>query len=272
VEVDGEDKTQQYCGTSPVGTDGYCCLDSTTDQFYFKEETEHNLSYYCVDALGNKGPIDDEKFKVEGRKFEIQLNKKWNLISVPYSLINPNIEEVLKDVKGDIKAVWTYDPLNELCPTEWCVYHPNNPVTSNLGTMDQGWGYWVSAYDSNILVIGGSKFKPGPVGQASRNLVKGWNLIGYYGADNGGNPPDYADGYNGPVNQGKVAECALYSLGESIWDKGLTSLLTYWEPDNANQWKELTKMTRMDPGAGYWLGVPADGYKYYYSSDCGYFM
>jgi hypothetical protein len=270
VELDGVDATQNYC-TSYGGVmnqqDGFCCMQQSLSQFYFQEETEHNLQYYCVDALDNKGPIDDEKFKVGGRKFEIQLNKKWNLISVPYSLIDANIGEVLKDVKDNVNAVWTYDPLDDLCPTEWCVYRPTDPSTSNLDTMDQGWGYWVAAYDDDTLVIGGSKFKPGPVGQASRNLVKGWNLVGYYGADDGADPPTYTYSYNGPNGNGKEAGCSLYSLGSTVWDKGPTSLITYWEPDNTNQWKQIGKLDNMDPGAGYWLGTPGEGYIYYYT-DC----
>jgi len=65
-------------------------------ELYFTEESEHNLKYYCVDALGNTGPVDEEKFKVEGTTFNITINKKWNLISVPFVMLNDSISDVFK--------------------------------------------------------------------------------------------------------------------------------------------------------------------------------
>jgi len=79
IELDGEDYTEEYCdayihdydvrgilkGSNGnigynISGDGYCCLDHEISNFLFMEESEHNLKYYCKDALGNKGPIDDE--------------------------------------------------------------------------------------------------------------------------------------------------------------------------------------------------------------------
>jgi len=275
VEVDGDDETANYCeeyGGSP-NDDGYCCMDQGFEDFYFLEETEHNLKYYCVDALGNEGPVDDEKFKVEGDPFEIELNKKWNLVSVPFVLLNPAIDKVLEDVEENVESVWTYDPLNEICNTEWCVYHPGSPDTSNLPTMEPGWGYWLAAFEDDVLTIGGSLFSPSAT-PPSRNLVGGWNLIGYYGIDDG--ESEAIMQYDGPDGEGRIAHCALWSLGSSVWDKGWTALLSYWEPLNPRQWYThssdmagLEKMDRMDPGAGYWVSIPED-YIYNPTTSCGF--
>jgi len=87
VDLDGDDVTSRYCDEYDGiliedGRDGEdWCYIADVVEFFFLEETEHNLKYYCEDALGNVSEeIDDEKFKVEGTAFEIQINKKWNLI------------------------------------------------------------------------------------------------------------------------------------------------------------------------------------------------
>ena len=274
VELDAEDATNGYCtemeGDYNANGDSYCCLESTTDTFFFMEETEHNLKYYCEDALGNIGPIDDEKFKVEGTKFEIELNKKWNLISVPFVLLDNDVETVFSSVAANVESVWAYDASVGPDGT-WYVYSPGAPAGANsLKKIIPGWGYWLAAYNPDTLVIGGSLFSPATT-PPSRDLKKGWNLIGYYGADDGGDPPTAIDVYDGPDGDGKMAHCALYSLGSSVWDKGWTSLFTYWEQDNPNQWNLLDKTDDMDPGAGYWVSIPED-YPYNVTTSCGFLM
>jgi len=212
VEVDACDETEDYCeeysGDYNVTGDGFCCLNTTIEDFHFMEETEHNLKYYCIDALGNsnKDDVDEEKFKVEGTKFEIPLFKKWNLISVPFVLLDKNPEvvfsklfyedELIENVSKYIDSVWTHDPDNGICPQEWCVWSPGE-APGNL-TIKPGWGYWVLLTDKPEdceegdlrcwpdeeplwLVIGGSLFSPATT-PPSRELQRGWNLVGYYGA------------------------------------------------------------------------------------------
>ncbi len=261
VELDAEDATSMYCneyydGDYNESGDGFCCLAKELETpFYFNEVSEHNLAYYCVDALGNRGPIDDEKFKVEETAFEIQINRKWNLISVPVRLLDDSMDEVFKDVSDTVKTVWTYD--SEL--DEWYVYTPDgNPANDNLHTMLPGWGYWLLADGDDMLIIGGSLFSPATV-PPSKPIVKGWNLIGYYGAE--GQP-----GYYGPTGNGKNAFCELFSLGESWFDKGYSTILGYWEPYNTDGDPDTTPFIEydrmspnMDPGAGYWIYSLEDG-------------
>ncbi len=181
VELDAVDMTEDYCsyygGDFDTNEDGFCCLESEIDDFLFHEECEHNLQYYCIDALGNKGPIDDEKFKVEGTSFKIPLYKKWNLISVPFVLFNNDPDTVFKDLEG-VDSVWTYDPATG----EWLSWFPDNETEDTLTEILPGWGYWAfETLEQEILVLGGSLFSAGPVTAASRDLYPGWNLIGYYG-------------------------------------------------------------------------------------------
>jgi hypothetical protein len=219
---------------------------------YFPEECNHTLEAYCFDEC-NEGPHDIEYFKVEGTKFEIVLNQKWNLISVPVFLLEDDPETVFNDIKDKVKGVWTYDPTNEMCGDEWCFWIPGL-AADNIPAIEPGWGYWVLMDDNAVLTIGGSLMRPA-MDMAHKAIVPGWNLIGYYGVDDG------LTIYDGPnlYGEGKPAYCALYSLGGDIWSKQFTGLWTYWEPDNPYQWKELGSNNYMNPGAGYWLTVPHEG-------------
>jgi len=266
VEVDAVDVTEDYCANVTGGTynetTGYCCMNHTIDKFYFTEETEHNLEYYCVDALGNIGPVDEEKFKVEGISFNITINKKWNLISVPFVMLDDSIDEVFNDTAEDIISVWTYDAGAD----EWYVYTPG-PGADTLSEMKPGWGYWVLAKNDTMLLIGGSLFSPATT-PPSKGLVAGWNLIGHYGNEDEWGNPLYS--YNGPNlgGDGRPVYCSLYSLlntfvGYPKW----SALVTYWEPDNPNQWKYLNSGNYMNPGAGYWIEMDEEDI-YTFSTEC----
>ena len=265
VGVDGDDKTEFYCnligGIYNKYGDGFCCGMNAPYQFYFNEETEHNLEYYCVDALGNTGPVDEEKFKVEGTSFNITINKKWNLISVPFVMLNDSIDEVFKDIAEDIISVWTYDGETG----EWYVYTPDgNPDNDNLHEMKPGWGYWVLARNDTQLVIGGSLFSPAKT-PPQKKLVKGWNLIGYYGNTDEDENPILS--YDGPEGNGKPAYCALFSLTDTtIGHPRWSALVTYWEP-YPYLWEYINVYSRMDPGAGYWIEMDVED-TYVFSTQC----
>ena len=114
------------------------------------------------------------------------------------------------------------------------------------------------ALEDDTLVVGGSLYQPGPITPPSRKLVEGWNLIGYYGTDD--EPGYYAP--EGPIGNGNNAYCALYSL-RNVNDGLLNptnwnALVTYWELDNPDQWKELGLCKEMDPGAGYWIAMDSE--------------
>ncbi|MCR4335526.1 MAG: hypothetical protein NUV57_03240 [archaeon] len=284
VDFDGDNATEGYCGKydGTITEDGWCYADTDNLTVYFSEESEHNLKYYCEDALGNTGPVDDEKFKVEGTAFRIELNKKWNLVSVPFVLQDNNITKVLENgIVNDltnVEAVWTYDSI-----LGWQVYRPNNQDTGNLDTMDPGRGYWISMLNEDVLLIGGALFSPAQT-PPTWPIVPGWNLIGYYGNDSlitnsekaGYEPPEFEakEVYDGPDMEGRAAGCALYSLGDSKEDKGWTGLTGYWQPynedgdPNTNVLQVYGYPDRLDSGAGYWLSTSETGL-YEFTTTCG---
>ena len=257
VELDGDDWTEDYCEEDAYNgdmIDGYCCLDKTITDFTFLESSEHNLKFYCVDALGNTNlQTHDEKFKVEGNDFEIELNKKWNLISVPVVLLNDDPAEVFENMSC-VDSIWTYNGKKD----KWYVFTPDE-APDNL-KIEPGFGYWIMAKEDCILTIGGSLLSPGRT-PPSRDLVPGWNLIGYYGMSD-------QKGYHGPAENGDEAYCSLYSLVNTnsfIPAKRWSSLYGYWE----SEFDGYGMCDNLDPGAGYWIHMPADMEQYSYAPSTG---
>jgi len=236
----------------------WVCEDSPKT-LYFKEECLHKLEFYCEDGLGNKGTIDSEFFKVEGTALRIPLFKKWNLISVPFVLLDNDIGDVFKDIDENINSVWAYDSVNDL----WLVYRPSDPVHSSLKTIEPGLGYWVLAKEDTELKIGGSLFSPA-VTPPSKPLVKGWNLIGYYGTEWQSYEDDPFCEYGGPY-AGNYAFCALNSLVDTQeagpkW----SSLWGYINcGDDNTQWISLAtcgNYDKMYAGKGYWIEMDANDF------------
>ena len=233
VGLDGDDATLEYCDIlgGSMNEEGWCCGFDAPYTFNFREESEHNLKYYCEDALGNIGAIDDEKFKVFGRMFPIELDKKWNLISVPFDPLNKNPEEVFSEVEENINSVWTYDGGTD----KWYVYRPGENITNSLIEVKSGDGYWVLATNEDDFFVGGSLFTPGPTLPPSKNLQPGWNLIGRYGLD-----------------EDQTAYCALFSLVDTtIGYPRWSSLVGY--NSNTMQFISLDQSDNTNPGEGYWI-------------------
>jgi hypothetical protein len=176
-----------------------------------------------------------------------------------------------------------------MCGQEWCVWSPDDEDNDNLQIWP-GWGYWVMVKDKPEtecgfkpkcfwfkdneeplwMVIGGSLFSPATT-PPSRDLVKGWNLIGYYGVnwenyDWGDFDFMCGDQYQWPdkLLYGSQSYCALNSLidtqeGYPRW----SSLWSYINCGNHNtNWLGINSCISPSPyiaqdkmyaGRGYWV-------------------
>jgi hypothetical protein len=60
--------TEDYCKDGYMNENGYCCVDVSGKEvydFYFQEESMHNLEYYCVDAVEKKSDVHVQYYKVD---------------------------------------------------------------------------------------------------------------------------------------------------------------------------------------------------------------
>jgi len=239
--------------------------DGSIVTIYFPEESNHTLEAYCLNDC-DESEHDIEKFKVEGKAFEIPLYKKWNLISVPFVLLNGSVSEVFKNISDTVLSVWTYDN------GKWYVWTPEceKPEDCTLKDIKSGWGYWVIAKEDSKLLISGNLFSPITT-PPRKDLQEGWNLIGYYGTEwqTYELETDSECGYVN-YNYGNFVYCSLNSLIDT--QKGLPRWSSLWGYDNCGDdlayWNELEscfkgfwKDINMYAGKGYWIEMDVeDGY------------
>ncbi|MCK4552624.1 hypothetical protein KAT80_00275 [Candidatus Pacearchaeota archaeon] len=230
MEWDDEDVTAQECVSAQGTMEGeWCCISSSKTTVQFYTECEHTLEFKCIDNVEKTAYHELEVFKVEGEAFTIYLEKKWNLISIPFNLISNNIEEVFDQISNEVEVVWTY------YDGEWYVYTPNGGPDT-LETIEPGYGYWVKMSDYAELVVGGSLLSPGPGIPPSRELQEGWNLIGRYGLGE------------------KDAYCALFSLVDTtIGFPRWSALYSYDAVDD--EFIALGTGSDTYPGEGYWINM-----------------
>ncbi|MBN1274979.1 DUF4215 domain-containing protein [Candidatus Woesearchaeota archaeon] len=238
VLLDGDDATADYCEGTMV--DGKCCVGSDPFTLRFGEDSWHELNITCKDRV-NKASADLEYFKVTGEEFTLHLNKKWNLVSVPFTLLNDSPGHVFGDYP-EVAGAWYYNASSD----SWLIWKPDAP--SDLHHLKPGAGYWVlTTGATDIPLFGHQGIHP----ELYVDVKMGWNMIGYYGTDG-------QSSFDGYVGNGKTAACALSSLSPSVDVKGYSSLLGYWEPFT-DKWLYFDESSRMDPGAGYWLFATRDG-------------
>jgi hypothetical protein len=160
----------------------------------------------------------------------------WNLISLPIVPNDTDISTVLGDAEDDIDVVWTYDPDNiNADDSGWLVYNGDSE-TSNLDKMTAGYGYWMSVTSDTNISGSGGLLTAGPTTPPSRNLINGWNLIGYYQI---------------PGEDSSTKEEAFSSIGTAGVD--YTSL---WGFDNDNGGFE--SVDTINPGDAFWISLPEE--------------
>lgn len=188
----------------------------------FGEECEHTVELRCVDNV-EKSSEDSVLIKIQGNSWALNLNTKWNLISIPFNLNVNSIDTVFGEDADKIEGVWSYEN------GEWKVYTPEGP--SDLAEVVPGRGYWVKTTEAVTLTIDGTLIKQGPSLPPSVTVNPGWNLIGHYGLIS------------------KPVECSLGSLFGN-WN----SLFGY---DSVNQifTGVSSPITSTNPGEGYWVSV-----------------
>jgi hypothetical protein len=167
---------------------------------------------------------DTETFACAGVSVEVELNKGWNLMSLPIIPQNSAIGTVLADITDDVISVWYYDPA-----LGWRSYVPGGP--SNLAKIEDGKAYWINMNEAATLtVVGVAIVLPGQM-PPSYGVVAGWNMVGFKSLANNMT----ADAY----------------LGGTDW-------VRVYKFENG-AWTSLVKTDLMEPGLGYWVAFSKAG-------------
>jgi hypothetical protein len=191
----------------------------------------------------------------------IDLYHKWNLISVPFQLFDPAIDDVLAaidDPAGEILSIWHFDQ----CVDDWFAWGNG---FDTLATIDDGKGYWLrveydnatpgkeaGAFFGTLWVWGTTKPQeyPGapPTPLGPYDVCEGWNMIG-------------------PAGDvvwwvGSIAD-ATYLYNWFNWLAQPEYGMVYWWMPGAQDWNWFAPATGFFwAGDGYWVTFDHDGQVY----------
>jgi hypothetical protein len=161
-------------------------------------------------------------------QYEVSLNSGWNFVSTPVAPVYTAIEMAIQNISSPPRVIWGYD--NEA--KVWKRYIPGGQGNS-LTAIEAGKGYWIYMDTAGSIVFVGTP--------ASRtvHLYEGWNLVGYAGADGGGDPRTVLDG----------GVPGAWSL---VWGWWADQWATKHETMSLSPVPELTEFRQ---GRAYWLRI-----------------
>jgi hypothetical protein len=123
--------------------------------------------YYEIGSITIGGRSTPTPTPIPELTHTIQLQKNWNLISLPISPKDDDIADLLAPIAGQYAAVHAYNG------KEYESYYPDIASSSTLKKMVAGRGYWIYMKQVANLQIKGTK------ADKSLNLGIDWNLVGY---------------------------------------------------------------------------------------------
>jgi hypothetical protein len=122
--------------------------------------------------------------------YEIDLYRKWNLISLPLVPFETDIDKILlawNGTAGDVEGIWYYDRGAPNCNGAWVQW----PPAGTLKDMEDGKAYWVKvaynhsdptkqagAYAGSFYIWGTATPMP-PAPPSAYDVCNGWNMVGF---------------------------------------------------------------------------------------------
>ncbi len=197
--------------------DDVCYLDDN-----YLLSFEDNRPLLTLSDTPKTGNVKSQNYDITAiRELEISLNAGWNLVSIPLSPENSNIQSVLNSINGKYDSVWSYQE------GKWKYYIAG--VGGALTTMEPGIGYWIKMKMASKLTIRGNDSISIII-----PLSKGWNLVGY----NSLSPRTITE-----------ALTSIEGLYYSVWTYKDGGWLRYIEGFGGNN------LTDMVPYYGYWINA-----------------
>lgn len=184
---------------------------------------------FVLDDLDDGNVEEDEiSFAVTGVSVDVELNKGWNLMSLPIVPDGSPITDVLADIMDDVISVHHY----RATTGTWLIYAP--PDFNSLTTVEDGKAYWINMQAEATLTVVGQAVAPPGYGPPppAYDVVEGWNMVGFRAMENM-TVEDYLLG---------TAYVRIY--GFDLGQGG---------------WFSLTTGQNMTPSLGYWIAFSEPG-------------
>jgi len=191
---------------------------------------DHTLAYTVEDAVGNEATFEFDFEVVERGEYEVSMSPGWNLVSLPGTPVNSDLDSVLPDsMKASKVLQWVNGAFEVNERGSDGTWDASGGVTELVA----GAGYWIftTAFEDIEALI--------PLPDPSNILptvavVGGWNLLGVI---------DLAQGDQGD------------SVGvPDVYLASIEALVVYSYNTQANSWTRLDNAaTNMEVGSGYWV-------------------
>jgi parallel beta-helix repeat protein len=180
-------------------------------------DTNYSIDSDSVDKYPLMKPIGNFTF----------LNEGWNLISIPFTQPDTNLDSVLSSINGSYDAVQFYDILDQDDP--WDHHHVSKPShLIDLTDIEYRMGFWI-----HITEPGGVLFEyPGttPSSNQSIPLHPGCNMVGYPSLSNHNR-----------------------TMGLDNLEFGLDIDAIQWYDAATKTWHFMGPDDHFSPGRGYWV-------------------
>ena len=149
-------------------------------------------------------------------EFNMGLNQGWNLISIPLNLTNWTLPAPLTSIEGNYSKIFSYIGKN------WMELKNGSAINETIGM-------WIKMLEDDTLELEGNEIK-----NATFNMDKGWNLIGY-------------------------PSLSAYPINESMKNVNFSNILAYesskWLSYNKNKPAQFNTLKNLTPGYGYWVNI-----------------
>lgn len=187
------------------------------------------LSYHLASSYGQEdfSEAPTMSFSPLKSSFTLALDLGWNLISFPIMPENCRPDQVFGALLDHIEVVWGYRN------GKWQSYIPNQPVISDLQTIETEYGYWVKTDKSGLSLP-----VQGYLSASAFPLSEGWNLTGFTWPE----PRSLKE--TGPLI-GKNFEI-IWSYEDGLWKRYIPSS------------SFLSDLHEVEPGRGYWISILPD--------------
>jgi len=218
-------------GEWPIG--GNFSVSADYEKTFLFRLTFNKVGVYAIefvldDLKGGDLIVDEMSFAVTGVSVEVELNKGWNLMSLPIVPDNKALAAVLAGIMGNVTSVHHYNAAT----AKWLIYAP--PDFSTLTTIEDGKAYWINMRADDTLTVVGQAVAPpgyGPV-PPTYSVVQGWNMVGFR---------------------------AMANMTVDDYLKGTNYVRIYGFDLNEGGWFSLSKDADMEPGLGYWVAFSTPG-------------
>ena len=198
----------------------------------------YTIAFRLLDEADAELVREDVSVTVAGVSFVVELNKGWNLMSLPIIPDNSAIATVLAGIgtnwQTKVEYVWYYDPTITDPTKRWRSYKPglSNPT---LNKIEDGKAYWIHMEDAaQLTVVGVAIVLPGEV-PPTYSVRAGWNMVGFKSIE--------------PMKAGDYLE-------------GTDLVRTYGYDLKQGGWFPLAASANMTAGLGYWVAFSEPGIIY----------